>query len=126
MGEIVRLVQDVVHLYAKNECSDAFVDFGIPLPFRLAVSGRIAIVKDISKVRVELQLMLGGVGSVQSQPGVQRVQIDARIQGVTGDMALRIGGDTDGIAIPVVFQDDACSRTVPMSTSFSRKYRSFT
>ena len=61
MGKIARLVQDVIDTYAQIERSDILGNHRIPAPFRLAVTIGVAIEEGVGQVRVELELMLGGV-----------------------------------------------------------------
>ena len=89
MREIPLLVQDVTELDAQDEGTDALVDIGVPLPFRLAVTFRIAVVEIVGEIRVEFKLVLGDVGSRQAQLGVHRIQVDAGIQGVACDIVKR-------------------------------------
>ena len=51
--QVAGLVQDVVDGDVQVEGADVLVDFGIPLPFGLAVTRRIAFVESIGQVRVE-------------------------------------------------------------------------
>ena len=61
VGKIALLVQDVIDTYAQIERADILGNHRIPAPFRLAVTFGVAVEKEVSQVRVELELMLGGV-----------------------------------------------------------------
>ena len=87
MREIARLVQDVVNFDTQVEGADILGNFCIPLPFRLAIAFGVALVKDVGEIRIELELVLGGVRASCAQSRIQRIQIGAWIQRVTGDAA---------------------------------------